>query len=635
MYRISHEPLVKHVALMVAALMVFPYGFAPLAAYGQVFTEITSVVVLPMQDLTGHDSFMASQKATDAVAMALEDSGEFRVISKRALAVALADLGLVPPLMEAQQARLGEHLKVDKVVSGTLYEISVNSETGECRVTIEIRAMDIFLGWILDGAKITVQTRPIPGWGGDDVTVVNEALRQAAEQVVREMLRRHVIRGKVDAVDNRGMVTLNIGLNEGAHDGQRMLVVRSAWNKDIQQVKARVVGEIELFDVRARFSKARALGDSLWPQTGDYVYAQYTTPEMVSTRRHRQAVTGSLRMGAAVLMLLGVLAIGKSKGTIKPPVAQAQIGQASPGGTPFVRVNLERGLIPDSSQVHAWIFYRGQSPGLIAEVENIVGATAEPRLPFYEDTAEARYGVTFTTEFQYLDRSNEMTDGSVDITYNDLALLAGDTYFYKVQRIVDPIQPVVSITTQVGLAQEEELEDAEMEVDPPDAKSEPSATVGPVTYFEPGVLTSPRNNAGGVNPDDVTFEWTPSVGADQYQVEVYDNPTLAWPPVYQSGSLSWTGQTVMTHTVTDFDFAGSTTYWWVVGNRRRGEALPLSYVSGQYRSGWIYSSPFTFTTVEKPPEPYSARAASDRPSRPTAPSGFWGERRLGSGAPRR
>ncbi len=637
MYRISHEPLAKHVALIVAVLIAVPYGLAPTAAYGQAFTEMTSAVVLPIQDITGHDSFKASEKATDAVAMALEDSGEFRTIAKRSLHAALADLGLVPPLMETQQVRLGEYLQVDKVITGTVHEVAVDRGTGQCRVRLELKAMDVFLGWVLDGAMVSVETAPIPGWRGDDATVVNEALRQVAEAAVRTMLRHHVPRGKIDSVDNHGIVTMNIGLNNGVHDGQNMVVVRADWNPDLQRVKARAVGEITVFDVQARFSKGRAIGDSLWPRTGDYIYAQYTPSEVVRERQHRQSITKTIRKGWAFAMLLGVLAIGMSKGTTKPPVVDAQIGQAGLGLTPFIRVNLDRGLIPETSQVHAWLFYRGESAGLIAEPENIVGATSEPRLDFYEDTAPARLGVIFSTSFQYLDRNNEMADGSVDITYDDPALVTGDTYFYKVARVVDPIQPVPPVVgsagvraTRVGPAQEEEEEEeAAQEVDPPDALSEASRAAGPVTYFEPAILEEPDSNTGGINPTSVTFEWTPSVRADQYQVQVYDSPTLSWPPVYTSGDLSWTGSNYMTHTVTDYTFDNARQYWWVVGNRKIGEADPISYVAGEYRTGWIYSSVFTFTTAEGPPSPPSSAAVggSDRPARhPASRSGLWHER---------
>jgi len=102
MYQIRHLRLVKPLAFLVAALMIFPYVLTSSAAHAQTFAEITSAAVVPVQDQTGAESVMVSEKATDALAMALEDSGEFRVISKRELQVALSEFSLAPPLMALQ-----------------------------------------------------------------------------------------------------------------------------------------------------------------------------------------------------------------------------------------------------------------------------------------------------------------------------------------------------------------------------------------------------------------------------------------------------------------------------------------------------------------------------------------------------
>ncbi|MCK4324535.1 MAG: hypothetical protein KAW89_08405, partial [Armatimonadetes bacterium] len=218
-------------------------------------------------------------------------------------------------------------------------------------------------------------------------------------------------------------------------------------------------------------------------------------------------------------------------------------------------------------------------------------------------------------------------DGSVELTYDDPALMVGSSYYYKVQRVVDPIMPQPPLTEQVGPAQ------AALTVDPPEALGEASRAVGPVTYFDPAVLDSPTNNNENVDPTDVTFEWTPSDGADQYQVQVYGDMSLT-NLVYRSPELSWTGGPVMTHTVTSTLFAGDETYWWVVCNRKYGEAQPVARIGGQDRSGWIYSNKWGFTTTAAPPPPPSA-AGSDRPTKPIWRHGWWGEQSTEFGGPRR
>ncbi len=624
MYQIRHLPLLKPLTLFVAVSLIFPYGFVS-SANAQTFTEITSAAVLPIRDATGASSVIVTEKATDAVALALESSGEFRVISRQDMKAALSELGLKPPFMNGQQVRIGEHLMVDKVITGIIHEMKVNGQTGQCRVRLEIRAMDVRLKAILDGAVVEVETRPIPGWQGEDETIANEALRLTAEKVVSEMLRRHVPRGSVFQVDEMGTIMLSIGQNEGVYEGQEMLVVRPDWNRDLQEVEIRTVGNIRVFEADARFSKARALADSQWPQTGDKVYALYTPMSVVRQIEHKHHITKSLRLGWAFAMLAGVLAIGLSKGTTGPPGADVQIAQEGAGGTPYIRVNTDRGFIPETSQVHAWLFYRGELEPLV-EPENIVGATSQAALDTYADDPAARLGVSFSTEFTYTDRTGTQADGSVELTYDDPALAVGSHYYYKVQRVVDPIMPQPPVTGQIRPAQ------AELTVDPPEALGEASRAVGPVTYFDPAVLVSPANNSETVDPTDVTFEWTPSDGADQYQVRVYGDMNLT-SLVYQSPMLSWTGGSVMTHTVTSTVFDDNTPYWWVVCNRKYGEAQPVARIGGQDRSGWIYSGKWGFTTIEAPPSPPGV-AGSDRPSRPTSRSGFWHERGTGFGGSR-
>ncbi len=451
MYQIRCLPLLKPLTLFVVVSLIFPYGFVA-SVSAQTFTEITSAAVLPIQDATGASSVIVTEKATDAVALALEDSGEFRVISRQDTKAALSELGLEPPFMDGQQVRIGEHLMVDKVVTGVIHEVKVNDRTGQCRVRLEIKAMDVRLKAILDGAIVEVETRPIPGWQGEDATIANEALRLAAEKVVSEILRRHVPRGSVLQVDEMGMIMLSIGQNEGVYEGQEMLVVRPDWNPDLKEVEIRAVGEMQIFQASARTSKGKALAGSQWPQTGDKVYALYTPARVVSEMEHKHHITKSLRLGWAFAMLAGVLAIGLSKGTTAPPGADVQIAQEGAGGTPYIRVNTDRGLIPDTSQVHAWLFYRGEVEPL-TEPENIVGATSQARLDMYADDPAARLSVPFATAFTYFDRTGAQADGTVDLTYDDPALMVGSSYYYKVQRVVDPIMPQVPVTAQVGTAQ--------------------------------------------------------------------------------------------------------------------------------------------------------------------------------------
>lgn len=625
MHQIHRRPLYRHVARVLAVLLAVPYTASVSGVRAQIIGDVTSAVVVPIEISRDLDGPLLVQKATAAVYLALEESGEFRVIAESELQRELEELSLQAPLSPPEQLRIGKRLQADKVVSGTLHELTVNRHTGQCQVRLELKSLDIKAGAVLNGAIVTIQTKLIPGWEGDDVRVVNEGLREATEAAVAAMLRTRVPRGNVDLVDDRGVVTLNIGRNVGIYRGMQMLVKRGDWRPDLEISVMRDIGVIEVDAAYARLSTAHTISGQT-PRTRDKVYALYTAPEIVREQQHRKRVTSSLRLAAAFLFGLGLWSIGSSHGPTKAPDADVHLYQSRPGAQPFVRVNVHRGLVPDPERTHDWLFFRGQSAGFPAEVDNrnyLVGAVRGGRLDFFEDTPERQVALAFTDTFQFIDRDGSEVDANVDITYNHLELIAGRTYYYKVRRIVDPLRVRIPIAQQ-----QEELEDVAFAVDPPDALSDAGGPFGPVTYFQPAILSLPPSGSTTVNPADVTFEWQPSTGAREYRVFVYDNPNLNEPAVYQGPVIPWTGQSVMRYRVTDFTFSGNQVYYWVVGSRVAGEPAPQVRVAGRDKAGWVLSDIYNFQTVSGPPPPPGSSAAgwTNPPPRPKWPHGFWRER---------
>ncbi len=618
MHQINHHPLYKYVAWALTALLVVPYAATLGSARAQMIGEVTAAVVLPVVITKGLDQQeLLVEKATAAVALALEDSGEFRVIPQADLERKLNELSLEPPLSPLEQVRLGNALQADKVITAILHQLVVNPNTGQCRAQLELASLDVVNEAVLNGAIVTSYTKRIPGWEGDDVRVLNEGLRQVAEEAVIQMLRSRVPRGNVDLVDEQGRVTLNRGRDQGIEPGMRMLVKRPEWRPDAEQVAMRQVGVIEVDRVLPSFSVAHTISGQS-PRTGDKVYAMYTPPEIVRQREHARHTTRSLRLVFAGALLLGLWGIGGHPGPEASPKADVQLFQSRSGAEPYVRVNILR----KAKKTFDLLFYRGESPGFVAEADSrnyLVGAVSGP-VKFFEDTPERQVGLTFTDTFEFFDRDGSLTEGTVDITYNHLELTPGDTYYYKIRGVVDPLRVQIPIAQQV-------LEDVAFAVDPADALTDASAPAGPITYFQPAIQSLPVNSSTTVNPQDVTFEWQPSVGASDYRVFVYDNANLNEPAVYQGPIIAWTGQTVMRYRVTDYTFRGDQIYYWVVGNRVAGEPAPLVQVAGREKSGWILSSVRNFRTVSMPP-PGPSAAGQDRPPRPDVPRGLWHHRQL-------
>ena len=98
-------------AVMIAVVAVC-FLAAGVLAQPSAGKEVTHVVVLPVIDRTtsGGAPTAVLEKATAALALALEDSGEFTVASSSDLMREFAALGLHSPLNRQEQLRMAERL---------------------------------------------------------------------------------------------------------------------------------------------------------------------------------------------------------------------------------------------------------------------------------------------------------------------------------------------------------------------------------------------------------------------------------------------------------------------------------------------------------------------------------------------
>ncbi len=611
MHRMYYRLLSEVAAYCLAVCLAVPYAliFTPAAmAQGRV---ITSAAVLPIVDGTGQQSEVLSDKATDEVALALEATRQFRVVLRADLERELAALQLAPPLSDLQKARLGARLQVDKIISGKLMSLKLNRKTGQVEARLELRSFDIKVGATLNGALATQRTRPLPGWEGDDTLVLNEGIRAVAETAVREMLTARTPRGNVDVVDPQGNVSLNIGTNHGVKVGDRLMVMRPTWEPDLEMVVMYEVGEVRVKQVEPRLSEANRISGG-FPRVGDKVYMLYTPPEALKKEFRSRKMESSARMLCGILGAFGIIAIGTGGDPSSPTALTTHIAQSHPGGETYIAVEPHIGHTKLQG-TQAWLIFRGPTAGFIAEADDnnyLVGAVRGKHLSLYEDHPERQVGLSFAFAWQFIDETGEQADGDVSITYNHLELVEGDTYYYKVRRVHDPIRPQVPIADTA----QDDLVDVDFTIDPEDALSEATRkAAGPVTYFRPPGLQAPSNGLKTVNPSNVTFEWEPMDGADQYQVQVYDNSLLRKPAVYKGPVQSSTGEVLMRHKPSGFTFGSNETYYWVVGAKRAGEAQP---VSGSEK-GWIFSEVWSFSTPPTPPGPTGSGSYSP------PPGGWW------------
>ena len=625
MHRLHASRTWKFVALYVAATMVVPYSVLsfPVAADAQAQPVVgsASVVVLPIQDPDGSIDSVMSQKATDALVLAMNASREYQVTSSMDLRRELQQLDLQPPLSVSEQVRLGDRLAVDRVATGEVQHLRINERTGQADVELSVAMLDVRTGEHLNGTIVSTTTKVIPGWQGERARVINDALREIAEIAVSELLRNRTAEGMVTSVNDFGVATINVGRDDNIVPGMEILLMRPMWQRDLEEMILVKVGRYSVSDSTARLATITPIAgdDGGFASVADRALRLYRGPERMQAHKRSQQQQHTLTVAAGVLALLGVVAVATGSASDDAPRGvRSHLYQQAPGDEAVIRVNADRASVPLDDQVFAWLFFRSegqQNFGLMAR--NLVGAVLESRLPggVWDDSPGFQ---TFEVgrEFTWITAAGDEETGDIDLLFHAFPLQPGRTYYHRVQRIVEPPQRAGSgapiVTSQIGSAQiPDDLDDPELSVSPASALGEGSKPTAGITYFTPPVLQSPEDGAQNQSTSSITFTWGATLGANEYLLEVFpeDDPDGVRQPRFRALMRQDTTGT-MFHTITD-NFAPSERFYWRVGARRSGEPEPESGLLG--RRGWLYSSIRTFTTAAAPPPPPGSNAAGHSP----------------------
>ncbi len=296
----------------------------------------------------------------------------------------------------------------------------------------------------------------------------------------------------------------------------------------------------------------------------------------------------------AVLAVCVMMVVGGCSGTevFTAGRVDGYLYQVDAGLPTYVRLTMTNGSI-DPADVKAWLIYRGRTAGFPAEADNLVAVLRDPAPGFYDDDAQSRSGLTSSFTFTYLDAGGQAT-ATVDITYDHPPLVAGETYYYKVRRIVDPnvVVPPPAQTAQVTTS---------FQIDPAGALGEASPAVGPITYLQPPVLQEPADGVQAASPTEIDFVWQPTAGATDYRLEI-STSRHNWQVLEYRADVPYTGGSLMRHTFrTTHPLQAGQPYYWRVGARVAGQRAPQS---GSSR-GYIYSAVRSFRVPLSPPSPPS------------------------------
>ncbi len=282
------------------------------------------------------------------------------------------------------------------------------------------------------------------------------------------------------------------------------------------------------------------------------------------------------------------------------------LAQIAPGAVPSIRVGVATPSIPSPSETFAFLIYRCAGQAFFSTTPaTLIEIVQAQRLPAYDDGPAQRLGLTFNGRRSFIGPGGTPDTYTVTATYNDPALLPGTTYYYRIRRLTDPqFGPGVNPPDVAGL----QAPAASLNISRSDVLSQPSAPLGPVTYFLPPTPLSPPDGATGLQTTCVTFRWnrtsaTGGRGADEYVIEVFpsNDPGTLGNPLFRSPTLMPVGAgSSMTWDLTGVALGPGARFYWRVGARRRGEAYPrVDTLPGA--SGYLWSTVRSFQTGLAPP----------------------------------
>jgi hypothetical protein len=428
------------------------------------------------------------------------------------------------------------------------------------------------------------------------------------------MLATRVRRGTIEAVLPTGTCEINMGSQDGAQEGMKLVVLRPVYLKELETVTLRKIGYLEIGRMQPDMCYADPKG-SVAPRTGDYVVRVYEPHGIVVDKAQKQDRTKFV-WGLASLALLGALAgiaTGGNEGT-KPPTPISYLYQDSVGQRPSIRVQ----FLGDLDRAFGHLLFRGPTRYFSAEPYYLVAVSSrgmgQESIRAMEDTPDyrAQQDVTITVTFR--DESGDYTTETIDCTFMHPQLDPGSTYYHRIQRATKPQfppgtnPPIGSTggTDQVAQAPGPDENVIDQSGDFP-MLSQATDPAGPVTYIDPPTLANQPPVGVPQNAASIDFEWATVTGADDYMLEVYDaNGTV----LLRRTGIRPTPPTIReTWNPAAGDLAGNTTYYWRVGARKktevgaRGQGIPQCGFGANLQLGYVLSFDQSFVTAPTPPGP--------------------------------
>jgi len=268
------------VFMLMVSLVIGGYAFTGEAAPKK-------VAVMPFQNVSGSNTRRVAEIMTDQVTVALANSGTYTVLERTQLAHVIKEMnfqwsGMVDPSQAIEFGRMSgtDYTIVGKVLMANVFQNSAsglyknvlggrNPFSGfiakyKGKVTLDVRFIDNTTGELrfaktIEGSKS----------GNDRTSCLNDACREAAENVLAEIQRMNPFTGTI--IDSEaGTVYIDKGLDAGIRKGEILVVFTEGRpirlpDGQIVAVKTNEVGKIKVTEVNSNYSIGKVVsgGDNV------------------------------------------------------------------------------------------------------------------------------------------------------------------------------------------------------------------------------------------------------------------------------------------------------------------------------------------------------------------------------------
>ncbi len=583
-------------------------AFAPRQASAKAVAQ--QIAVLDFSNASKVKDAMLGRKAADALAVQLEATGTFEVVSREEMQRAMQRLGLTPPLNQHEWVDLAKELGLQGVLTGTVTDASVDKTTAS--VSLECKLFDTKIQEYMNGGAGTGSVNK-PGFTGAPDLLLDDALNQAAADIASTMSSYKPAKAQVLMQDAQGKISLSAGSRQGLKVGMLMVLLRDVWYPDRQQLVRENVGRIKVIATDPVSATAVVVKAPEGVKARDRAIALYTPVKAEKAQAKKKKRQKHFNWLIGLALVVGLLSLGGSGSSDTKKISGLSARAMSDGDS--VRLDWDRSSNPythpadQGSYVVGYEIHRSQYRDFTPTAETLVDVVYDGGATNWIDTPTYyAHDVTFsaaddgTYDWSVDDAGDTPTisigsgtGNSYEANFFHTPPQPGVVYYYKLSRIVIRNQ-------QVTVGEEIQIQSRVLRGE--------TTQCGPVTPLDPVTLVSPANQSQGVDLSDFEPEWLAVDGANRYVVQVSTSGEFdsakTWTSTEKTAYLA--GGTTITDT---YDISGvfsglpsDTVLFWRVGARNSGDdERPISSTGRDADEGYVWSEVWQFEPAAGPPSP--------------------------------